>query len=51
VTAENVRDLAIVAVLVMAPLTCVAIVALVRGYSINLTMKRSGGRRRRRDDD
>lgn len=47
-TSENVRDLAIVTVLAVAPLVCCVVVALIRGYSINLTMKRPGGRRRGR---
>lgn len=46
-TTSDARNLAIVAVIAVAPLTIVLLVALVRGYAIHLTMTRNrkGGTR------
>ena len=43
------RALAIILALVLAPVSLVVMVALIRGYDIHLAMKRRG-RRRRRDE-
>jgi hypothetical protein len=42
VTTEDARNLAIIAVVAVAPLAIVFIVALLRGYEIHLTMVRNG---------
>lgn len=43
-TTEDVRNLALVAMVAIAPLAIVLIVALIRGYAIHLTMVRRNGR-------
>jgi hypothetical protein len=50
VSGENIRDLALVTVLAVAPLAIVCLTALFRGYTIHITMFRPRGGRRGRGD-
>jgi len=52
-TTQDARDLAVIAVIAVAPLALCVIIALLRGYTIHLSMDRTGQRRwgRRNDDD
>lgn len=51
-TTEDARNLAVIAVLAIAPLAIVLIFAILRGYTIDLHMTRDIRRwRRHRDDD
>lgn len=47
-TTADARNLAVVAVIAIAPLAIVLLVALLRGYTVHLSMRRD---RRGRDDD
>lgn len=52
-TTEDARNLALIAVIAVAPLAIVLLVALLRGYTIDLHMTREERwwRRRRRGED
>lgn len=50
-TTEDARNLAIIAVVAIAPLAIVLIIALLRGYTIDLHMARDRIWRRRDDHD
>jgi hypothetical protein len=49
VTAEA-RDVALIAVIALAPLAIVIIIALLRGYTLDLHMRRRGKRRDEGDE-
>ena len=49
-SAEDARNLAAVAVLALAPVALVWIVALLRGYQIDVRFRRPGRRRNERDE-
>ena len=44
---DEARDLAVIAIIAVAPLAIVLIVAMIRGYTITLHMTRNGDRRNR----
>lgn len=50
-SAEDARNLAAVAVLAIAPVALVWIVALLRGYQIDVRFHRPGRRRRRNGEE
>jgi len=51
VNTSDARDLAIIAVIAVAPLAIVLIFAILRGYTVTVHMTREGRRRRRGEDD
>lgn len=48
---EDARNLAIIAVIAVAPLAIVLVFSILRGYTITLHMTREDRRRRRGDDE
>ena len=48
---DDARNLALMAVIAVAPLAIVILIALIRGYRMDLHLDRDGRRRRRREDD